>query len=272
MTDDIISLNESQSQIENKDESIDSESSMRSLNSFIEELGKNKAPNDPSSVLKNSHFKAHIPRLPLQSSISRNILTHNVLRNPYISPTIKMKMNAIIADSNMSQTTFNRYQLYSNTRCLMRKTSIEITHSARLSDHKHYSKKEFTFTPSGSVSASAFGSCSTAISTSMQKINEIKQHIESNTNSCRGNINTPSHFINGFRQSNGIIVSLRKKYNEKNTKCNSNHNSNYLNPLMIPHNRKSTFSNKISCSHIKNSLQLLDYHPHQRKLTSRLLM
>lgn len=266
---DIIFLNESQSQIGNKNDSLNSSSSIRSLNSFIDLLSKNKPTEDPSAVLLNNNNNAIIPPSALKSSISRNILTHSVLRNPHISPAIKMKMNAIIADSNIGQTIFNRYQLYSNSRCIARKTGIDKSNSARLSTKNPNPKKSFTFP----------GSSSIGISTSMQKINEMKQRInssivfQSNANSCRNKMNTPTHFLNTFRQTNGVIASLKKKNNEKNRNRNSNSNSisHDLNVLSIPHNREiSAFNNKKSDFNKKNNHQLLSHHQH--KYTSRLFM
>lgn len=100
-------INESTSLIENKQEALNSSASMKSINSCIKLLTEVKKtntklinPKQSKKPLKSIAFPHYYP------NSYRGVLTKDITKNPFISPTIKSKINEIMKGVNTKKQSY----------------------------------------------------------------------------------------------------------------------------------------------------------------------
>lgn len=103
-------LNESASFIENQSNCINSPTSNKSIASYLKLL----ACNNPQVFPDNKPDHKSKPKQLNNNVVCRNALSKGVFLNPHISSSIKIKINELIADSNIAQSSYGRYHFYTN--------------------------------------------------------------------------------------------------------------------------------------------------------------
>lgn len=256
-------LDDSESLIENRPNCINSPSSLKSINSYLKLFSSvNTNNHNPQMIfIPNKHSK---PQLSSKQSMKNqscgNDISKGVLLNPYISPSIKIKINELIADSNIAPSSYGRYRLYSNkascqTTCL--------TKTAKKPSMPFNTKSSFT-----NVSISNNTKDSSAL-----KITQMKQKFEKTLNSS--SINQLSIFYSS-RNNQKIKPLFSLKHSQPGNLLNLkkklfiNDNDEEINSFQ----KEFRAFKKVSCYHTNTNSNIntktnFDFYEKNYKLASR---